>query len=66
MNGQHLVTKWTGRQDFGKPNVSAAKPQHRLWSPSLESMWTKTSSVGWHFLLRLGMADSGASPVLHG
>ncbi len=52
-------------QDFGKPGVESARPLHGFWLPRLEAMWTKSSPTGWHFLLRLGMANgaSHSSPI---
>ncbi|ELR18406.1 uncharacterized protein ACA1_138180 [Acanthamoeba castellanii str. Neff] len=47
-------------KDFGKPGVESARPLHGFWLPRLEAMWTKSSSAGWHFLLRLGMANGTA------
>jgi len=46
--------------DFGKPNVSSANPQSRLWKTTLVSLWERSSRDSFSLLAQLSMKENDA------
>jgi len=61
---------WWFDNDFGKPNVSIADPEDKLWTPSLETLWMRREREGGcSFLVELQMPEEsytkyGSAPTL--